>query len=51
MIIIKRTNYYFPSATKLTRRRYLDQLVSFIVGWLLFNHLLFTCVGGYILQE
>jgi hypothetical protein len=47
MILIKRTKYYFPSATKLSRRSHLDQLVCFIVGRLLFDHMLFTC-GGYI---
>jgi hypothetical protein len=46
MIIIKRTKYYFPGATKLTGRSHLDQLVSFIVGRLLFDHLLLTC-GGF----
>jgi hypothetical protein len=48
MIIIKQTNYYFPGATNLTRRSHLDQLVCFIVGRLLFDHLLFTCGGLYI---
>jgi hypothetical protein len=46
MIMIKRTKYYFPGATKLTGRRHLDQLVSFIVGRLLSDHLLFTYGGG-----
>jgi hypothetical protein len=46
MINIKQTNYYFPGATKLTRRRHLDQ-VELLVMWLLFDYLLFTC-GGYI---
>jgi hypothetical protein len=35
-------------AIKLTGRRHLDQLVCFIVGRLLFDHLLFTCGGLYI---
>jgi hypothetical protein len=43
-----RTKCYFPGATKLTGRRHLDQLVCFIVGRLLFDHLLFTCGGLYI---
>jgi hypothetical protein len=47
MINIKQTKYYFPGATKLTRRRHLDQVELFIV-WLLFDHLLFTCGGLYI---
>jgi hypothetical protein len=48
MIIIKRTKYYFPSSTTLTGKCNLDQLVCFIVGQLLFNHLLSTyvCVCG-----
>jgi hypothetical protein len=45
MINIKQTKYYFPGATKLTRRRHLDQ-VELLVVWLLFDHLLFTC-GGF----
>jgi hypothetical protein len=45
MINIKRTKYYFPSTTKLTGRRHLDQ-VELLVVWLLFDHLLFTCGGG-----
>jgi uncharacterized protein YunC (DUF1805 family) len=44
MIKIKRTNYYFPSATKLTQRRHLDQ-VELLVVQLLFDHMLFTCGG------
>jgi hypothetical protein len=35
-------------AIKLTGRSHLDQLVCFIVGRLLFDHLLFTCGGLYI---
>jgi hypothetical protein len=50
MIKIKQTKYYFPGATKLTRRRHLDQ-VELLVVWLLFDHLLFTCGEVYILQE
>jgi hypothetical protein len=48
MIIIKPTKYYFTGATKLTGRRHLDQHVCFVVGRLLFDHLLFTCGGLYI---
>jgi hypothetical protein len=44
MINIKQTKYYFLGATKLTRRRHLDQ-VELLVVWLLFDHLLFTCGG------
>jgi hypothetical protein len=51
MIIIKRTKYYFPGAIKLNERRHLDQLLSFVVGRLLFDHLLFTYGGVYISQE
>ena len=47
MIKIKRTNYYFPGATKLTGRRHLDQ-VELLVVRLLFDHLLLTCEGLYI---
>jgi hypothetical protein len=50
MINIKQTKYYFPSATKLTRRRHLDQIELLFVR-LLFDHLLFTCGGVYISQE
>jgi hypothetical protein len=50
MITIKQTKYYFPGATKLTRRRHLDQ-VELLVVWLLFDHLLFTCGEVYISQE
>jgi hypothetical protein len=46
MIKIKRTKYYFPGATKLTGRCHLDQIVSFIVRRLLFDHLFFTGGGG-----
>jgi hypothetical protein len=49
MTNIKQTNYYFPSATKLTGRRHLDQ-VELLVVRLLFDHLLFTW-GGYISQK
>jgi hypothetical protein len=45
MINIKRTKYYFPSATKVTGRRHLDQVVSFTVGRLLFDHLFFSYGG------
>jgi hypothetical protein len=48
MIIIKRAKYYFPGAIKLTGRRHLDQLVCFIVGRLLFDHLLFTYGRGVL---
>jgi hypothetical protein len=50
MINIKLTKYYFPSATKLTRRRHLD-LVELLVVRLLFDHLLFTCGGGVIYHK
>jgi hypothetical protein len=50
MIIITQTSYHFLGATKLTWTRHLDQIVSFIVGWLLFDHLLFTC-GGFIYRK
>jgi hypothetical protein len=33
-------------AIQLTGRRHLDQLVFFIVGQLLLDHLLFSCGGG-----
>jgi hypothetical protein len=48
MIIIMRTKYYFPGAKELTGRRHLDQLVYFIVGRLLLDHLLVTYGGLYI---
>jgi hypothetical protein len=44
MINIKRTKYYFPAATKLTRRRHLDQ-VELLVMQLLFDHMFFSCGG------
>jgi hypothetical protein len=47
MINIKRTKYYFPSATKLTGRRHLDQ-VELLVVRLLFDYLLITYGGLYI---
>jgi hypothetical protein len=47
MINIKRTKYYFSGTTKLTGRRHLDQ-VELLVVRLLFDHLLFTCGGGFI---
>jgi hypothetical protein len=42
MINIKRTKYYFPSATKLTGRRHLDQFELHVMR-LLFDHLFFSC--------
>jgi hypothetical protein len=45
MINIKQTNYYFPDATKLTGRCHLDQVVSFTVGRLLFDHMFFSYGG------
>jgi hypothetical protein len=42
MINIKRTKYYFPGTTKLTGRRYLDQ-VELLVRRLLLNHMFFSC--------
>jgi hypothetical protein len=47
MIIIKRTKYYFPGATKLIGKHHLDQVELLIVR-LLFDHLLFTYGGVYI---
>jgi hypothetical protein len=47
---IKQTKYYFPSATKLTGRRYLNQ-VKLLVVRLLFDHLLFTCGGRFIITR
>jgi hypothetical protein len=47
MINIERTKYYFTGATKLTRRRHLDQ-VELLVVRLLFDHLLITRGGVYI---
>jgi hypothetical protein len=44
MININRTKYYFPGATKLTRRCHLYQ-VELLVVWLLLNHLFFSCGG------
>jgi hypothetical protein len=44
MINVKRTKYYFPSATKLTRKHHLDQ-VELLVMRLLFDHLFFSCGG------
>jgi hypothetical protein len=50
MIKIKQTKYYFPSATKLTGRRHLDQ-VELLIMRLLFDHLLFTYGGVYRKSE
>jgi hypothetical protein len=47
MISIKQTKYYFPGAIELSGRRHLDQ-VELLVGRLLFDHLPFTCVGGWV---
>jgi hypothetical protein len=44
MINIKRTNYYFSGATKLTWRHHLDK-IELLVMRLLFDHLLFSCGG------
>jgi hypothetical protein len=38
----------FLGVIKLTGRHHLNQLVLFIIGWLLLDHLLFTWVGLYI---
>jgi hypothetical protein len=45
MINIKRTNDYFPGATKLAGRRHLDQVVSFSVRRLILDHLFFSYGG------
>jgi hypothetical protein len=42
---------FIHGAIKLIGRHYLDQLVCFIIGRLLFGHLLFTYGGIYISQE
>jgi hypothetical protein len=44
MINIKRTNYYFPGATKLTGRRHIDQ-IELLVMRLLFDHMFFSYGG------
>jgi hypothetical protein len=44
MINIKQTNYYFPSATKLTWRCHLNR-IELLVMRLLFDHLFFSCGG------
>jgi hypothetical protein len=44
MINVKRTKYYFPGATKLTRKCHLDQ-VKLLVIRLLFDHLFFSYGG------